>query len=244
MSIGAGFTSKAILLVAALYTQANRLLGFRPIPFTCTVKGDTGTAGMRFLGTLDEMHALVEIFKNLDYDPHSKLPVSRALDLGANIGIASMWLLLRYPGVKLDSYEPNAEVFALLKENLAPFPNARVFQEAVAEHSGELVFHQSRRSFASSLIAANDSSEVRVKTVTLDEAIERIGGIDLLKIDIEGAEAGVFSSTRALSSIPLIVGETHGFLCDTLSSTHTFEGKDGTRGPFLAHLRSLEAASV
>ncbi len=235
VSIGSGPVSKATLLLQALYTQVNLYLKFSPIPFSCRIQVSGRSAMMRFQGTLDEMHALTEIFKDKVYDPHSELRLSNAIDLGANIGTASIWFILNYPEIHIDAYEPNPLVFALLEQNLAPFSHARAFQCAVSEKDGEISFYQSNRSFASSIFDQKDTRRIVVRSVTLDEAVERIAPVDLLKIDIEGAETGVLSSSKSLASIPIIVGETHGYLADIVRKTHDFYGTDGTRNPFYAH---------
>jgi hypothetical protein len=45
--------------------------------------------------------------------------------------------------------------------------------------------------------------------VTLDAIIDELGDIDLLKLDIEGAEYEVLTACRQLDRVRCIVGEVH-----------------------------------
>jgi FkbM family methyltransferase len=56
--------------------------------------------------------------------------------------------------------------------------------------------------------AAGDGDEP-VQTVTLDDVLSEVGAVDLLKIDIEGAEYDVLSNAGQLASIGAVVGELH-----------------------------------
>jgi FkbM family methyltransferase len=56
--------------------------------------------------------------------------------------------------------------------------------------------------------AAGNGDE-SVQTVTLDDVISELGAVDLLKIDIEGAEYDVLSSAGQLAAIGAVVGELH-----------------------------------
>ncbi len=57
----------------------------------------------------------------------------------------------------------------------------------------------------------HDERGNRVESISLDDLIKEIGPIDLLKIDIEGAEYETFRACTKLSSISTIVGEMHLF---------------------------------
>jgi hypothetical protein len=50
---------------------------------------------------------------------------------------------------------------------------------------------------------------VSVKAVELDSLIDQLGGVSILKIDIEGAEHGVMATSKRLAAVDCIVGEVH-----------------------------------
>jgi hypothetical protein len=61
--------------------------------------------------------------------------------------------------------------------------------------------------------------------VTLDSIIDELGAIDILKIDVEGAEYEILGGCRQLGSIGCIVGEVHSV--PGASSEALFAGLDG-----------------
>ncbi len=181
---------------------------------------------MHFSGTMSEMHTMVDIFKNNNYEPWLvngnepfKRPIKTVLDLGANIGLASVYFALSYPDISIDSYEPNPVIFPLLKKTASQFPNMRVYEKALAAQDGIVTFNYSKHTLESSMFPTRDSIAVDTKASSLDSAIKLMGGsVDLVKIDIEGAEFDAFKASTLLDKIQVMVGEAH-----TEQSGHTEE---------------------
>ena len=71
---------------------------------------------------------LVHVQKVLDgeYDIAYWHPAPVILDIGANIGSFAAWAFKRWPAAQVHCYEPLPDNFALLKRNLAQFPEASV----------------------------------------------------------------------------------------------------------------------
>jgi FkbM family methyltransferase len=217
MRIGAGPFSKLQLLTALLRNDLRRYIGSSIKPFTCRVQAGGRHATVSFTGSVGELMTLVDIFADDNYTPkHDHLhtlfdnQVHTLLDLGANIGLTSIWFTLIYPDISIDAYEPNPAIFPILQKNLAPFPRVRVFERAITGSGGSVTFHQSLHTLESSIFEARDSTDVKVPATTLDQAIETIGGsVDIMKIDIEGAEFDAFAAARLLPQVRVIIGEAH-----------------------------------
>jgi FkbM family methyltransferase len=128
--------------------------------------------------------------------------VDLIVDCGANIGVTSYYLLHRYPSARLVAIEPDDDNFDLCRRNLAAFGSRVVLVHAALWPRCEAL----RIDPASRALGAWG---LRVEPVEPDagpEAAEVYGltlmeilrladarpPIDLLKIDIEGAEADVF----------------------------------------------------
>ncbi|HXK38571.1 MAG TPA: FkbM family methyltransferase, partial [Candidatus Paceibacterota bacterium] len=96
--------------------------------------------------------AFEEIFIRGEYSVPD-IPQSRIImDVGANIGVASVYFCVRYPGVRLYSIEPDPDVCTVLRKNLAAYPNASVHQCALSDIDGAIDFHiHPTSSIASSL---------------------------------------------------------------------------------------------
>ncbi len=129
------------------------------------------------------------------------------MDVGANVGIYSIWAHRRYRPKAIYCYEASPRTFGYLDENIGRLVDPAVtrveaFNQAVASRSGEtLVLHQPTRvSGLSTLLnkdqvtwladaAANqelETHEVTSTTVSEQIAAHRIAAVDMLKIDVEG----------------------------------------------------------
>jgi FkbM family methyltransferase len=137
--------------------------------------------------------------------------VRAIVDVGANIGFASLYLASRYPRAFIYSVEPNPDNYALLQANTAneprivpipacitPLPHQQMFIETTGK-----AFH-----FRTNAVGLG----APVRGMSLDELCEEhsIGKIDLLKIDAEGAEREIFADGAFLPRVGVIVAELHG----------------------------------
>ncbi|WGK69056.1 FkbM family methyltransferase [Candidatus Haliotispira prima] len=142
-------------------------------------------------------------------------------DCGAHIGIFSLFCNYLYPNSRIYAYEPDPENFASLKYNTQKYDNIVISNEAISSENGVLCFY-SEGSAASSLydnpnydnpnIELNrEIAEVKVSAVSLKTLIEQSDEkIDLLKIDIEGAEVEALSVCDGiLGNVKQIIIEYH-----------------------------------
>ncbi|MFT0174628.1 FkbM family methyltransferase [Paraburkholderia mimosarum] len=117
---------------------------------------------------------------------------SVVVDLGANMGAFSSQMARKF-GCLCFAIEPNPECFAGLKNYEGVVP----INLAIADREGEMRFYVANNSEASSFVRTSQSDrEIVVRTMRLDALAQRhgIGHIDLLKIDIEGAEIALLDS--------------------------------------------------
>lgn len=136
-------------------------------------------------------------FKNiykLDIDPKA---VKMILDFGANIGLATLYFSENYPGAKIIAVEPDWSNFLLLQKNtgkLSPGNNVINLQAAVADYDGTISLNSATRKY-NSKIAIENQQGYEVPATTIKTIIDnhQIESIDILKIDIEGAESLLFS---------------------------------------------------
>jgi FkbM family methyltransferase len=136
-------------------------------------------------------------------------PQSRILDLGANYGQFSEAVTQRFK-CRCVAVEPAPSPFAAIRENAL----VNKIQAAVAVKSGVMPFYIHENSVASSL-TANSENTIKVDTFSLADLMKLINWayIDLLKVDIEGAEISMLasSSDETLSKIGQITIEFHDF---------------------------------
>lgn len=146
-----------------------------------------------------------------------------AIDCGANVGDIS--LKLAKTGVSVYAFEPNPYAYKTLAKRLKEYPNVTCIQKGVWDKNtiSNLFFHNQSSgdeefwSFGSSIIAEKKNVDkgrfVEVEIIDLTEFIEKIEGkIDLLKIDIEGAECELlekFIKKELYKKVNITLVETH-----------------------------------
>lgn len=126
-----------------------------------------------------------------------------AFDIGANIGITSIWLAKKNKQVY--AFEPEVTNIARLKENLAvnSCKNVEVVDSAVADKNRKNDFYLLKSYGHHSLGKVKTSKIIGktvVKTVTLDSFCKKrnIKKIDVMKVDVEGFEHEVFLGAKNL----------------------------------------------
>ncbi|MFO0892156.1 MAG: FkbM family methyltransferase [Isosphaeraceae bacterium] len=122
------------------------------------------------------------------------------LDCGANVGYSSAYFLSRFPDCSVIAVEPDPGNFEVLELNLAPFGSrARTVRAAIWSHPTGLKISESKyrdgREWSCQVAECGPEEDptviaVDIPTLLRDSGRERIS---LLKMDIEGAEAVVFS---------------------------------------------------
>lgn len=150
----------------------------------------------------------VEEFYQFDTD--SNAPV--IFDCGANVGTSCAYFKKKYPQSRIIAFEPNPNIESYLKTNIKNnfLENVEVISKAVwiNENGVEL-----------GLENADDSSiyleknKMKVGSIRLKDFLEKEQTIDMLKIDIEGAEVEVMNDCKdSLRHVKNIFIEFHSYI--------------------------------
>ncbi|MEI7459611.1 MAG: FkbM family methyltransferase [Pirellula sp.] len=132
------------------------------------------------------------------------------LDIGGNIGLFSVLAKQMYPNSVVHSYEPNQIIWNAISEQARTF-DFTCFNEAVGGHRGRVSMNFSAGN-DSNFARVDEKNEGDVNKVSLDDAVDRIGGkVDLLKLDCEGSEWEMFREARCWERIDKITMEYHLF---------------------------------
>lgn len=112
------------------------------------------------------------------------------IDCGANVGISVLRFKQLFPSAKIVAFEPDEKVFACLKKNIAinNVSNVELFQKAVWVDNDGVSFGSEGADGGSVFYAEN---KLLVPSIRLKDVLLQFSSIDLLKIDIEGAETDV-----------------------------------------------------
>jgi FkbM family methyltransferase len=128
------------------------------------------------------------------------------LDLGAHLGSFSL-LALKH-GARVVAVEPNEGNYQLLERNTQGLPITRL-NVAVADGQPVHLLVDAGRNELHKLVETAQANTVKVPSVTLDSLIDQYGPIDLLKMDIEGAEYPVLFTAKRLEAVRQITLEWH-----------------------------------
>ena len=168
-------------------------------------------------GTHD-FDVFLQIFMEREYGCLDRLKgVHSIVDCGANVGYSSAYFLSIFPEARVIAIEPDPGNFETLRRNLAPFgERAVLLQTGLWSHPTELrISNEVYRTGGSwaRQVCECAPGETGFQAVDMNTLIARTGRdrIDLLKIDIEGAEAVVFAAgcERWLDKVGSLVIELH-----------------------------------
>jgi FkbM family methyltransferase len=206
--LGAGPAGRLKLFVVAW--RSNRRWSLRrPVQLRLQALGQTFRCE---IGDYSQLHVLREVFLAEDYRVDDLPPPATILDLGSNMGASLIYFRLRYPQARIIGVEVDPLVFPTLQRNVAPFTGIELANVGVAGESGEATLFHNEQSWASSLKPIWETkTQLTVPTRSLEDLLDDfdLPAVDLVKIDVEGAEWDVLSSFRQFGRIRSIVGEIH-----------------------------------
>lgn len=146
------------------------------------------------------------------------------VDVGANVGVFTSYILYNKISNNVIAVECDPIAVRDLKDNFDINPHVSIIDKALYSEHGKVDFyHSSTNPVISSLlppdVLKNHNAGVKgdilvsVDTVTIQDLIDKLGHIDLLKIDIEGGEYDIFDKldTKLFDKINNLFIECHFF---------------------------------
>ena len=188
---------------------------FASAPYERQANTPTGPIYLR-LKTSD-LNAYDKIFLQNDYDfPVNSVP-SVIVDAGANIGFASIYFARRYPNAKIIAIEPELSNFKLLEKNVRPLKNITPVHAALWREDTTMDVVDPGIGHWGFQVAANgDAGSAarieKVEALSIPTLMRRYGldWIDILKVDIEGAEKELFESAPGwIDKVQTVMIELH-----------------------------------
>ncbi len=161
-----------------------------------------------FAGSHNDLaFGFMEMFVKEEYGVALPTATPSIIDCGANIGLAMLYFKARYPGAKVLCFEPNPAGADLVERHIREnnLRDVAVQRAACGAAPGEASFFvNATDSILSSFDRerAKADAEIKVPVVRLSEFIQ--APVDLLKIDVEGAEWAIFEDLIAAGKMPLI----------------------------------------
>jgi FkbM family methyltransferase len=160
-----------------------------------------------------------QVFLDRQYDFTSEKCPSVIVDAGANIGLASICFANRYPESQIIAIEPEKSNYDILKMNVDPYSNIIPLHAALWDKNERISIVDPGFGEWAFMTKKEDSQEKnpekidpKVQGMTVDKIMEDNGleKIDILKIDIEGAEREVFrDSSSWIAKVDALIVELH-----------------------------------
>jgi FkbM family methyltransferase len=145
----------------------------------------------------------------------------RVVDLGAHIGLFSLFVLGHFPSAVIHSVEASRETYEILRRNRKINEGLawEVHWAAMWDHDGEISFNDGEKASTGHHVDLSGTTGRRsnVPAISLSTLLkERVkSDVDLLKVDIEGAEEAVLCEDPGLlRSVAALTAEIHPDRCN------------------------------
>lgn len=156
-----------------------------------------------------------QVFYEKQYDLYDvDFPdAKRIIDGGSNIGCAAVYFAIRFPQSEILAIEPETNNYKLLEENIKPYDNITPMQVGIWDKNEPLSIANPEGGAAEFMFENKTVSDNKISGVTIPNLLEsqRWEEVDILKLDIEGAEKEVFSANDLswLKKVKLLIIELH-----------------------------------
>lgn len=158
---------------------------------------------------------------------------SIVVDIGAHIGQVTQYIDDKFSS-KIYCYEPNNEIFKILKNNFLYKNNIELNNVAVSDSkkNDSLFFTSTKKNlgdvneslkYSIENRKKNISNEnfIKIKVITISELLNRFKKIDLIKINIEGHEYKILPEIiKNKHKIGKVVCQLHGDYVNHLNDVH------------------------
>lgn len=178
-----------------------------------------------------------EVFISNEYYFQSSNSQPLIIDCGGNIGMSVLYFKKLYPASRIIAFEANPHVFSLLADNVKSnkLENVELHNIALYDRDRELSFYigDSIGTLVGSVVKERGgANEIMVKAQKLSHYLGRLETVDLLKIDVEGAEINIMNDlfeSGMMHKVKECIVEYH----------HNMEGQQASLAAFLSKPESF-----
>lgn len=174
-----------------------------------------------------DLHVWREVFEFGEYGCVDVEDAAWILDIGGNVGFSALWFAQRYPEARIVVVEPDHGNYEMLLANVGGEPRIHPIRAAIAPAGAP------RQRVVTGVVRFGGAT---LETMPVDEEIDGVDGaidddsvvdsidvatildrfgidrLDLMKIDVEGAELAVFEDSAAwIDRVDAIVAELHEY---------------------------------
>jgi FkbM family methyltransferase len=140
-----------------------------------------------------------EFFIEDKYKKYLNKKYDNVVDVGANVGVFTEYLIQKELSERIISIECDSKALKDLKNNFKREYRVEIIPKALNSTNDPITFYQSEENpvisstihpdkLKNHMAGVKGNDEIIVDTVTIKDLVDKLGYIDLLKIDIEGGE--------------------------------------------------------
>ena len=156
-----------------------------------------------------------QVFYEKQYDLYGvNFPEAlRIIDGGANIGCASIYFSVRFPKAEIIAIEPEKNNFKFLESNTKAYENIHCIQAGIWNENEDLSITNPDAGAAEFMFENKPTVDNIIKGMSISSLLilKKWNDVDIIKLDIEGAEKEVFSANDLswLKKVKLLIIELH-----------------------------------
>jgi FkbM family methyltransferase len=153
-----------------------------------------------------EMYEEIFLRKQYLFESETEEPV--VVDVGSNIGLATLFFKRLFPRAKVVAFEPDPQTYELLKRNVSDNRLERVEtrQQAVCDGEGSVYLYRDQATPGSPQMTTRKErggqAREQVSATRLSKHIDE--PVDFLKLDVEGAERAVINDLERANKLERI----------------------------------------
>ncbi len=163
-------------------------------------------------GTSD-LRCLRKVFVNYEYLIPFETNPQLIVDAGANIGLATLFFAGKFPAAQIIAIEPEPSNYDLLVRNCSGMTNVTPYNAAVWHTDTSLQIANPDADKWAFTVKPGTLNGSGIKALTIPQILAQSGRetIDILKLDIEGAERELFQNgcEKWLSRVKMLIIELH-----------------------------------
>lgn len=206
-----GFNEGAYMFLKIIFCKKNGIISLNSKKFKNPVqirKSDS------------DLPIYYQIFAELQYDINYNLKFSplNIIDCGANVGYSCLYFAANFPAANIIAIEPQKDNFKQLENNVKNYSNIKPINAAIWDRNTSLTIKNEYEWSASFEVKEQEETGqgFSLRGVTINELMDKynIPVIDILKVDIEGAEYNLFANDPHpwLSKTKCLIIELHDLL--------------------------------
>jgi FkbM family methyltransferase len=153
-----------------------------------------------------------ELFEKNIYEFKTSTVKPIIIDCGANMGLSVLYFSKQFPHAEIVAFEPDLSVLPFLEKNInsQELNNVKLYKNAVWTKEEELTFYTDKNMGGRIGVEYKNQTPIKIKALRLKDFLKQ--PVDMLKMDIEGAEYEVLKDCEELLyNVKNIFLEYHSF---------------------------------